>query len=1064
MSFVDKMKRGLATAVDKIPGSPGGGGVGFGTGGGPPRMSSEHSQSRSQLSQSQSADSEHSQATKSAMVAAQVSMERKARAPTVDDEALIAKLPPVFFEKNFDAVKHIATNLPENLNTQVIQAQKDELFRCLQIYSSRLSTLVMDNHKSFVQELHRVSELQKELALTTYICRTGRRNLSRASDGVNKSGLEVLVKHRKLHALTGLLKALSAVQGMQNAFGDLNVALEASDFPTAIELCQKMQHTAQTHKQFTCVADMSYRLKDTYEQIEDRLDEALKKVANDFDVQAYEKVLTAYSLLGKSQRAIDQVHIHFAEAVADHSQAIALRYAQQSVGSNATSRPINKMLFKELCSLLEVEKAYLPCLVDLCTAMCNLMYNYHSIAKWHTRHQFQLAPANGSVAPEATSASADRPSFGIDLKKKLEHGRRSMWEDIQRKLSLFVLAKDLSSFKFESFIQVLDIVNRLIEIGDGFGGQGSSTSLKDSLKQKSALYFGKFHRSQMADLRVMLEHESWFRCPVHPSFSALNLKEFYFLRANAIRKQSAPTHSTGLAGLEFFENYSTNGKTNPFEAVLRDAARQAEDIGMVDLEDGQQPDPTDARRRSTATKLKTAKSKDEDDEDERLKGDFIDENDGSPLSNSQSRPRTASSAKDIEEAGPIVSLATLNYLRVIGRYIQMMDVLKPIVFDVMVGMSQIFDYYMYSVYLLFGVDTSGSLLNQIAQTRMSPKLRATLTRLQRMADRTANGPGNPALPGQPSGPGQPSQPGAPGQHHPANGPQSAGQQTSAQTPQGTPVPAPQPGDFDGMLREGGFTPPSIQPHVTEELANAATLFGLPERTVGIESLMYLHSVLQKLKPKLQSTIPQAHSSFLTQFYAQTVDVVPDLHILVYQNIGGRVIDFGKLLRNIEAVKWGDFKDMPHAHNNYIDQLVSWFSAFSSRLSDLGRSRVPAASQRLLWEELLLKTMDAFVEGFARVKRCSTEGRALMQLDFRTFLQLIERITAVRPIPNTLYVENYIRAYYLANEKEMEEWIRTHFEYSIPQVASLVNCAILPNQNKKLKARFLTMLDEMDKRR
>lgn len=42
------------------------------------------------------------------------------------------------------------------------------------------------------------------------------------------------------------------------------------------------------------------------------------------------------------------------------------------------------------------------------------------------------------------------------------------------------------------------------------------------------------------------------------------------------------------------------------------------------------------------------------------------------------------------------------YFAFIGKYMQMMNILKPIAFDVIHCVSQLFDYYLYAVYTFFG--------------------------------------------------------------------------------------------------------------------------------------------------------------------------------------------------------------------------------------------------------------------------------------------------------------------------------------------------------------------------
>lgn len=41
-------------------------------------------------------------------------------------------------------------------------------------------------------------------------------------------------------------------------------------------------------------------------------------------------------------------------------------------------------------------------------------------------------------------------------------------------------------------------------------------------------------------------------------------------------------------------------------------------------------------------------------------------------------------------------------LSLAGKYMQMMNILKPIAFDVIHCVSQLFDYYLYAVYTFFG--------------------------------------------------------------------------------------------------------------------------------------------------------------------------------------------------------------------------------------------------------------------------------------------------------------------------------------------------------------------------
>ena len=80
------------------------------------------------------------------------------------------------------------------------------------------------------------------------------------------------------------------------------------------------------------------------------------------------------------------------------------------------------------------------------------------------------------------------------------------------------------------------------------------------------------------------------------------------------------------------------------------------------------------------------------------------------------------------------------------------------------------------------------------------------------------------------------------------------------------------------------------------------------------------------------------------------------------------------------------------------------------------------NRKLNIQELL--DLTRYDVSFSQAKKCSNEGRALMQLDYQQFLTKLGKLTELRPIPDHEYVETYIKAYYLT-ESDMECWIQEH---------------------------------------
>ncbi|GFU02070.1 hypothetical protein TNCV_837181 [Trichonephila clavipes] len=85
----------------------------------------------------------------------------------------------------------------------------------------------------------------------------------------------------------------------------------------------------------------------------------------------------------------------------------------------------------------------------------------------------------------------------------------------------------------------------------------------------------------------------------------------------------------------------------------------------------------------------------------------------------------------------------------------------------------------------------------------------------------------------------------------------------------------------------------------------------------------------------------------------------------------------------------------------------------------------------------------------------------MQLDYQQFLSKVERLTELQPLPGKEVVESYIKAYYML-ESNLEQWIRSHKEYTNKQLIGLVNC--VTQLNKKGRQRLINLIEEGDKLR
>ncbi|KAI4890266.1 hypothetical protein NFI96_014040, partial [Prochilodus magdalenae] len=974
---------------------------------------------------------------------------RELREQPIDPQAeqeIIDSIEEVYFSSDsFDMVQYELEQLPPDLNLQELEEYRDKLKRQQAAVSKKVADLILEKQPSYVKELERVMSLQTNLQLAAVICTNARRQLSSAKEGFTEASLGLLANQRRRQLLSGLLKSLRTIKTLQRTDVRLSEMLEEEDYPGAIQLCLECQKAASTFKHYSCISELNSKLQDTLEQIEEQLDVALSKTCKHFDVSHYTKVQLAYTLLGKTQTAMDQLHMHFTQAIHNTVFQVVLGYVELCAGNADTK--FQKMQYKDLCTHITPD-SYIPCLTDLCKALWEVMLSYYRTMQWHEEHDkeeaadpdagnFLTLPVfmpceakailQGAFDKDGTSneSPGDSTVGRSYVKKKLEHGLSRIWQDVQLKVKAYLLGTDMSNFKYDDFIVVLDVISRLMQVGEEFCGSKSEV-LQESIKRQSVNYFKNYHRTRLEELRMFLENETWELCPVKSNFSIAQLHEFKFMgqcRSPSVSPSRQPAFNEPVE-LSLFEQYIQGG--NPFEMQIDNKEEETEDVLASN---GYESDELE----------KSVYQDYDSDSDvaEELKQDFVDEQTGDVPAKSVSRETLRSRKRsdyNLNKANaPILTNTTLNVIRLVGKYMQMMNILKPIAFDVIHCVSQLFDYYLYAVYTFFGRNDMPATCpstpipgGQLGGSRQVPpgcgyessglglissRLRTTLNRIQEsLIDMEAGG-------------------------------ESVG-------PHGTP-------------EERKEKVPS--PHLSQlvVLTASGTLYGLAERVVATESLVFLAEQFELLQPHLDTMMPPAKKPFLQQFYSQTVSTASELRKPTYWIVAAKAIDYEQMLLLMAGVKW-DIKEIMSQHNVYVDVLLKEFEQFNKRLGDVSRQvRIPLPVSNVLWEHCIRLANRTLVEGYANVKKCSNEGRALMQLDFQQFLMKLEKLTDLRPIPDKEFVETYIKAYYLT-ENDMEQFIKNHREYSMKQLANLVNVCLGSHINKKARQKLLAAIDDIDR--
>ena len=402
----------------------------------------------------------------------------------------------------------------------------------------------------------------------------------------------------------------------------------------------------------------------------------------------------AYRLLGKTQTSMDQLLMHFTTAIHNHSFAVV--YGHVCLITDCPRPPP----YPELCKEVAVE-SFLPALTDLLKSLWTIMLSYHRLLLWHSR----------------TNQEEDEGVRQYCM-NKLETGVGRVWQDVQSKVKAYVLASDLSQFSIDSFLHFLDLLHRLIMVGQEFSGSNSSALLQDSLVTQCRAYFSTYHATRLDELKVHLENEAWTVCPVKQDFNFRLLAEFSHLST-----LKSPTKSLSGSSSWLKRFSGVNSDESPFDELCQES--QEEDILLCGDET-----------------VGCASSDSEDELSAEQMQELLEENRDSGRVLTHLTAVVAPSKPPIARAtGLTISNTAIMLLRLVGRWViktlakqsnalcrysHMMKVLSPIADTVWLGICQLFEFYLFTVNQFFTFD----LADMDKAGVYSSKLAATLTSIQ----------------------------------------------------------------------------------------------------------------------------------------------------------------------------------------------------------------------------------------------------------------------------------------------------------------------------------------------
>lgn len=571
------------------------------------------------------------------------------------------------------------------------------------VISKRVLQLILEKRNECNTEFLNINQTEKIVQESVWVCQKARSYLNFAKKNLTTSSLEILAAYKKRQTVLDVLEILKFFQELKSTNQKIQNLLQDGSYSEAISILLQNKNQSEKYAEFTCTESLKQKLVDTLDLTEVSLDNALNGITQKFDSKVYSELMNAYKLLGKTHLAMDLLHMNFISA----THTTAFNVLKENLDQVPNDQ---KLLFEQMCEHVLLDNL-VPCLTQLSKSFWKILVCYYQVKLWH--QNYKLYQSN----QPSTSKDQNEDLLNDEyIHEKLRKGQMRIWSDIQAKICIFISSTKLSHLKYENFIQVLSIVQRMKKVGNEFCDDNSQKMI-ESMKSQSVEFFKRYHVSCLDEVNLFIEHEVWIQ--VQSFSSVVQLQEFRMvkraLKRHYLEKKTGDGESAVLA-------INTNSPSKRSRDIVDDSSANSQDE-TSSIYGSCGYFVRFSEKSSPFENLFDQKMIEED-----ILAGIADEtscyySEDSSDNDNENVNQTSTSEEKVQST-LTVNNTSLNILRVIGRYLQMGRLLYAISAHIIYSMTELIDFYIYAIYEIFARDLSvpGDALH-------SPELNNSLKRI-----------------------------------------------------------------------------------------------------------------------------------------------------------------------------------------------------------------------------------------------------------------------------------------------------------------------------------------------
>ena len=155
-----------------------------------------------------------------------------------------------------------------------------------------------------------------------------------------------------------------------------------------------------------------------------------------------------------------------------------------------------------------------------------------------------------------------------------------------------------------------------------------------------------------------------------------------------------------------------------------------------------------------------------------------------------------------------------------------------------------------------------------------------------------------------------------------------------------------------------------------------------ESIVAVESIFFIYECLYKLKEKIMKGVNTEHKSYVVQFFNQSELIIKELRQFIYEDNWTKIMKMEPIVELVKSTDWNT-DSFESSNSPYVERLLYQINQWENKIISFGGGAIPKYVINIILYNLIQVISRHILTGFSEVKKCTETGRKAMERDVKS---------------------------------------------------------------------------------